>query len=337
MGPTKKRNDGASAGDRTSEQRQRWLLLVHQLPATPSNARVRTWRRIQQLGAIPLKQAAYVLPDSAETREDFEWLKSEIEASGGEASVFAAVSLDARTDGRLIAEFRALREATYEALIKDVRRLLKSRSGKRQRGRADGADRALQGLRERLSAMERIDFFGAPSRGVAESLIAQLEALVAAPSPHRSTGHDGRSVAEFARRTWVTRPRPGVDRMASAWLIRRFIDPQASFGFVTSPPEAGSREIPFDMSGVEFSHRGSECTFETLCAEFGLRQPAVVHLATLVHDLDLKDGRYGPPEAATVGELIEGLQMSYADDHALLVQGVALFEALYRSTAARAR
>jgi hypothetical protein len=131
----------------------------------------------------------------------------------------------------------------------------------------------------------------------------------------------------------VTRPRPGVDRMSSAWLIRRFIDPDARFGFVADRTSAKSDELPFDMFGVEFTHRGDLCTFEVLCEVFQLSDPALTRMAAVVHDLDLKDGRFGAPEAGTIGLLIEGLQQTHTADHQLLEAGISLFDALYRAMA----
>ncbi|MCA1649600.1 MAG: chromate resistance protein [Acidobacteria bacterium] len=127
-----------------------------------------------------------------------------------------------------------------------------------------------------------------------------------------------------------------MDRMGSAWLIKRFIDPEARFGFVDQPPSSGTA-IPFDMFGVEFTHRGEWCTFETLVRTFAITDAAVCRLAGIVHDLDLKDARFGAPEAAAVGAMVEGLQVLYADDHALLEQGITMFEALYRSFERAAR
>jgi len=121
--------------------------------------------------------------------------------------------------------------------------------------------------------------------------------------------------------------------MSSAWLIRRFIDPHASFAFATDRDKAPKGSLPFDMFGVEFGHRGSNCTFETLCEVFGIADPAVTRVASIVHDLDLKDGRFGAAESETVGALIDGLQLAHADDHELLERGMTLFESLYRSFA----
>ncbi|HSC28292.1 MAG TPA: chromate resistance protein ChrB domain-containing protein, partial [Vicinamibacterales bacterium] len=135
----------------------------------------------------------------------------------------------------------------------------------------------------------------------------------------------------YEGRLWVTRPRPGVDRMASAWLIRRFIDAGARFGFVADRDAAPPDSVPFDMFGVEFTHQGELCTFEMLCETFRLNEPALSRIAEIVHDLDLKDGRFGATEAPAMGVIIEGLRLSHADDHDLLAAGMTLFEALYRA------
>jgi hypothetical protein len=311
--------------------KRRWLLFVHQLPTSPSNLRVKTWRRMQQLGALALKQAVYVLPDSPSAREDFEWLKTEIEAAGGDASVFAAGSVDAWSDDALTEEFRRDRQAAYTALAEEledhVRRL--ARPKRRQRAPSPSA-RQLAAIRERLAALERIDFFGSAGRDRVVTLITQLEAGPASEAPPSSSAPKDRR--QYEGRLWVTRPRPGVDRMSSAWLIRRFIDVDARFGFVADRDAAPKDAIPFDMFGVEFTHRGEQCTFETLCADFGLNDAALRHVAAVVHDLDLKDARFNAPEAASVGMLIDGLQLAHADDADLLSHGIVLFEALYRAT-----
>lgn len=312
----------ASAG------RHRWLLFVHQIPASPSNLRVRTWRRLQQIGALPLKQALYVLPDTPNAREDFEWLKTEIEGTGGQASVFAADMIDAWSNDALVDEFRRSRETSYKSLATDAERLLKrvSRSASARVPR-----RTLQQLKDRLVAVERIDFFGSAGRDRAVALVQQLEERRSGSRSATSTTLRSSAPGECHNRLWVTRPRPGIDRIASAWLIRRFIDPDARFGFVPDRDAAPRDSIPFDMFGVEFSHRGEFCTFETLCDAFGLHDPALPSLAAIVHDLDLKDGRFGAAEAPTVGLLIDGLRLTHPEDDALLAGGMATFEALYRA------
>lgn len=304
----------------------RWLLFAHQLPSRPSNLRVRTWRRLQQLGALPLGPALYALPESATALEDFEWLKAEVTGAGGTAVVFTASPTDAGSSEALAGEFRRAREATYDELAREATRLL-ARASKRVN---TPVRRSLQSLKERLAAVERIDVDGSAGRDRVAALLQQLEergrrGTLDAPAA-RSLSADA-----YKRRFWVTRPRPGVDRFASAWLIRTFIDPNAQFGFASGreavPPEA----VPFDMFGVELTHQGSHCTFETLCSTFGVSGPHISRIAEIVHDLDLKDGRFAPPEAPAIGLLVDGLQRTHADDQQLLAEGMKLFDALYHA------
>lgn len=312
--------------------RRRWLLFIHQLPSQPSNLRVTTWRRLQQIGAMPLKQAAYALPDTAEAREDFEWLKTEVKAAGGDAAVFAADHVDAWSDDALVEEFRRARQNAYDELTRDVEQALKRASkARRPKGtRAPALGRLLGIFRERLVAVEKVDFFGSAGRDRVLAVLRQLEDRIAGPAAPAGTDSTER-MASFQGRLWITRPRPGVDRMASAWLIRSFIDRQARFGFAADRELVPDHGVPFDMFGVEFSHQRQGCTFETLCSVFGIDGPAVSRIAAIVHDLDLKDGKFGAPECGTVSAVIEGLQLANQSDDALLEQGMTLFDSLYRS------
>jgi hypothetical protein len=329
------------AAAHTARAARRWLLFVHQLPSGPSNLRVRTWRRLQQLGAIPIKHAVYALPDTAGAREDFEWLKTEVTAAGGDASVFAADNIDAWSDDGLIAEFRRSRQEAYTVLARDIEKVLKrAASNRRPSGtRAPAIRRLMEVFRERLTGIEQIDFFGSAGRDRIVTLLTRLEEHTSDKDVRTTAGRDAgpTDAAGYQGRLWITRPRPGVDRMASAWLIGRFIDPQARFGFAADRDAVPEDGLPFDMFGVEFSHQGEGCTFETLCAVFKIEEPPVARLSAIVHDLDLKDNRFGAPEAVTVGHVIDGLQLAHADDDTLLSQGMALFDALYRSFERAAR
>ena len=303
------------------------MLLVHQLPAHPSNLRVQTWRRLQQIGAVPVKQAVYVLPDTPAAREDFEWLKGEIVAAGGEASIFTADCIDKWSDDRLVQAFARTRQEAYDALAREVERAITHR--KKTTARTAARGQTVNALRQKLTTIQQTDFFGSPGRGRVETLLQQL-AEREQRTVLRTTPAGAKTAREYRRRTWVTRPRPGVDRMSSAWLIRRFIDPNARFAFADDRASVPSGAIPFDMFGVEFSHHGDRCTFETLCAAFRLDMPALARIAAIVHDLDVKDQRFGATEAPAVGALIEGLQRTHGDDAELLDRGMATFEALYR-------
>jgi hypothetical protein len=335
MGHLQSRATRTKSGKRTpAPGGKRWLLFVHQVPSEPSNVRVRTWRRLQQLGAIAVKQAVYVLPDSPGAREDFQWLKAEIESAGGRVSVFAADSVDAWSDDALIQEFRVARQRAYDEIAAEVDTALRRRRSRRKASPSSRPpSRVLDGLRERVAAIDRVDFFGSAGRDRVITLIEQL-AKRDAPASQPSAGVEpDRTLRKRPRGAlWVTRPRPGVDRMASAWLIRRFIDAKARFAFVSEAADAPAAALPFDMFGVEFSHHGERCTFETLCEHFGIRDATVARIAAIVHDLDLKDSRFEAGEAATIGLLVDGLQLTTGEDDAeLLDRGLLLFDALHRS------
>lgn len=299
----------------------RWLLLAHSLPTTPSNARVKTWRRLQDIGAVQFRNSVYVLPNTESGREDFEWLRTEIAALGGEAKVFAAEAFDPAADADLERAFRRARDADYAAVIDAAKALTK-------RGADPTLARSVHVLSQRVQAIRAIDFFHAPMGDAAGDALGALEQRLAGPTAAPGEGQMPLQSSMFANRRWVTRPRPGVDRMASAWLIRRFIDSKATFAFAAEPSE---HDVAFDMCSGEFSHHGDLCTFEVLAQRFGIRDPAVGRVAQIVHDLDMKENRYSAPEAPTVSRMIEGLRQLHADDAMLLEQGMAMFEALARS------
>ena len=252
-------------------------------------------------------------------------------AAGGEATVFAADALNADGDQAIVETFRLSRDADYARLERDGDQLLTSARTARKAGAPsrEQLHRAVRALRERFAAIERMDFCNAHGRQGAAEVLARLERRLAEPG-HRSIRANAspQSAAAFRNRRWVTRPRPGVDRMASAWLIRRFIDPRATFAFVD---QSGEADVPFDMYTGEFSHQGSLCTFETLAERFSLRNDAVDRLGHIVHDLDMKDTHYAMAEGPAVDRMVEGLQRMHTDDHVLLEQGIAMFEALARS------
>ena len=313
---------------------RRWLILVHQLPPRPSNLRVRVWRRLQQVGAVVLRNSLYVLPATDEAREDFNWVREEIVSSGGEVSVFEASSIDGYTDAELVQQFRAARNADYQELAAGIR-AAHARSGSRGRGRKQRAlDRELRRLRERLAAIASRDYFGAPGRADAERALAELEA--AGSHAPRGAGHPQLARNAFRKRTWITRPRPGIDRMASAWLIKRFIASDARFAFASRDTAPRNGQVPFDMPDVEFGHHGEHCTFETLVHRFAISDPAVTSVSHVVHDLDLKETRYAMPEGAAIRRIVDGLRSAYADDQELLQRGMEVIDALYRSFASEA-
>src|SRR5262245_6840517 len=306
----------------------RWLGLIHQIPPQPSYLRVKVGRRLQALGAVAVKNSVYVLPRSDESLEDFQWVRRAILAGKGDASVCEARFVEGLSDASVEALFNAAREADYQALAKEARTLQASagRRGKRP-GSPEQVEAALARIRKRLPAVAEIDFFGGPGRAAVEGLLGAIEAAL---RPARR-GPDGAALApgDVKGRTWATRAGVHVDRIASAWLIRRFIDPEARFRFVRGHEDAAAGELRFDMFEAEFTHEGEMCTFEVLRSRFGLEDRALARIGEIVHDVDLKDGRFGHPETAGVDHLIAGIAMRHKDDEARLDDGAAAFDALY--------
>lgn len=307
----------------------RWLLLIHQIPPAPSYLRVKIGRRLQGLGAVPVKNSVYLLPRSDQAFEDFQWVRREIVDGGGDASVCEARFVEGLSDADVETSFTTARDADYSALAQEARRL-QAALGRRKRPGGDQrqALAALVRMRKRLGEIATIDFFGAPGRETVEDILAALEAAL------RPTT-DAKAVPPVAServlgRTWVTRAGVRVDRMACAWLIRRFIDPEATFKFVEGhayQPRSG--ELRFDMFEADFTHEGDLCTFEVLLQRFGLRDAALRHIGEIVHDVDLKDAKFGRPEAIGIDGLITGIAMHHKTDEARIEHGVVVFEALY--------
>lgn len=305
-----------------------WLLLLYFLPSERGRARVQAWRRLQRVGAVSLKNSAYALPHSPEAREDFEWIRTEIVAAGGQAIVLVARAPDQATLNDVTGAFRAARAADFAAIAAEGRALLKRAGVGRATARRAFTQR-LRRLRERYDETLRLDFFNVEQRDEAAALLDQLEQRSRRPSVPAGTATTTLDHTRYQGRTWLTRPRPGVDRMSSAWLIRRFIDPGARFVF--DDPKRAPDAIPFDTFDAEFGHHGTHCTFETLCERFGIRDPGVQRIGRIVHDLDLKESTYREPEGPTLGRLVEGLRQAHGDDDGLLRVGTDLFEALYQS------
>jgi hypothetical protein len=317
----------------TSAGRREWLCLLFFLPAKRAHARVRAWRRLQRAGAVLLKNSAYVLPASPDTREDLEWIKREIAGSGGQAMVLEAKAPDAPTEDEIVAAFRAARSRDFKALAADAARLVRL-ARRRSAGSGSGSRQLTQGvrrLRERFDEKAAIDFADAPGRDEVAALLEQLDQLTGRRRPMGTSRTAAANTADYRNKVWVTRPRPGVDRMSSAWLIQRFIDSKARFAF--GAPAAAPGAIPFDTFEAEFGHHGKKCTFETFCDRFAIADPAVRHIARIVHDLDLKDTKYDETETGTIGRLVEGLRRAHRNDDELLRSGIEMFEALYQSLA----
>jgi hypothetical protein len=311
----------------------RWLLLIHQLPPKPDYFRVKIWRRLQRLGTVPIKNSVYVLPKNDQTQEDFQWVLREIIEGGGEASLCEARFVDGLSDDQVEALFQAARGAEYDQIAEEARRLteIPLPEGQIEDSRRTQSEIDLARLKRRLAEVVAIDFFGAPGREAAEGLVSGVELRM------RDKRLGKQSVSATAARqenlqgkTWVTRKGIYVDRMASAWFIRRFIDSGARFKFV---PPKGYKPLPdelrFDMFEAEFTHEGDRCSLEVLIERTGLNEPALGPIAEIVHDIDLKDSKFGRQETPGIERLLAGIAMAHKDDEARLARGEAVFDDLY--------
>jgi len=307
------------------------LLLLVGVPPTPSSLRVRVWRRLRALGAVPLKRTAYLLPDTPERYEDFQWLAQEIQREGGDATLIRVQQIENVSQGDVLRLFHEPRDHDYRQLAARYRKVLKKLERKSS---TKSTQEELARLAKDHQRIRDVDFFGAT--GGAE--VRRLEEVVAMrtrrPEPVRREDRPTLDLTKLKGRRWVTRPRPHIDRIASAWLIKRFIDPDAQFVFAP-PAEFPPDAIPFDAPGVELSHQGEDCTFETLLKRARLRDRRLIRLAEVVHEADLRDGKYPREEARGIDVAVRALLAASADDHQVLAQGLALFEGLYATTSRR--
>jgi hypothetical protein len=304
----------------------RWLLLIHQIPADPAYLRVKVGRRLARVGAIALKNSVYVLPATDPCREDFTWTRREVVDGGGEAMLFEATAVEGMTTAQIERLFRDARAKDYAEIESTLVAL-----GDKKTHERDSTLAELAKLEEQLREVERIDYF---SSGAAEGLRGRLGALRARLGQRMSASsapaqQTALRAADFQGRVWVTRAGVKVDRLACAWLIRRFLDRDAKLRFVDLSSYVPKRgELRFDMPEAEFTHVGDQCSFEVLCARFGFGAPGLARIAEIVHDLDIKDGRYLHPETEGVRALVDGMVVQHARDEARIEAASVLFEAL---------
>jgi hypothetical protein len=305
-----------------------WLLLIHQLPAKPAYLRVKIWRRLQALGAVALKGSVYALPHNEETQEDLQWLLKEIAEGGGEGFVCEAKMSGGLSDDDVRSQFSTARESDYTALIADARALSEKLGG--DAGDFATAQAQLARLKKRLAQVVAIDFFQAEGRAAAERVLHDLDELLNA-APAWATPEPGiKSLSDLKGRTWVTRRGVHVDRIACAWLIRRFIDPEAIFKFVEGRgyrPNPG--ELRFDMFEAEFTHEGDRCSFEVFLQRLEIDDAALRAIAEIIHDLDIKDDKFGRPETVGIGRMLDAIAAGHAADEDRIARGSAMFDDLH--------
>jgi hypothetical protein len=297
-----------------------WLLLTFTLPTKRASQRVEVWRKLQRYGTVPLGNSGYLLPSNAVNEERFQWLATAIRKYGGDASIVHVQGIDNISTPQLIGRFAEARAREYQELIRELEKFSSLPVENRVVGR-------LSRLRSRFQEIVEVDFFDSPLQKRVGELLAKADAarLTTPKAEARKINPQ-----DYKNRLWVTRPRPGVDRCSSAWLIRRFIDPRARFAFAPEervPPAA----VPFDMFRDGFGHRGDNCTFETLQADFRIRDRRVKVISEIIHDADLADDKFGRKEGYGIDEILKGWARQGIPDQELLDRGMQLTEGLYHS------
>jgi hypothetical protein len=298
-----------------------WLFLTFTLSTKRASQRVEIWRKLQRYGAVPLGNSGYLLPNNPVSEERFQWLATAIRKYKGDASIVHVRSIDNISTPQLIGRFAEARTREYQELIRQLQAFSSLPLQKQAVGR-------LSRLRGRFQEIVEVDFFDSPLQKRVGEL---LERADAARVGTRAPVFAAIRLQDYKRRVWVTRPRPGVDRSASAWLIRGFIDSKARFAF--APEEQVPLEaVPYDMfHGRGFGHRSDDCTFETLQKQFKIRDRRVSVISEIIHDADLADGKFGRKEGYGIDEVLKGWARQGVPDRELLDRGMQLIEGLYHS------
>ena len=297
-----------------------WLLLLLRLPATHKAERVAVWRKLKKSGAIQIQTSTYILPDEPARYELFQWLTQEIRSAGGDATLVRAREIEGLPNEKLIELFNTTRAKEYATLRESLRGALSHRRKTRSSPAVgDNLDRVRKQFRE----IRQTDFFNCPRAQDVEMLLRKMEGTqLGEASVSKVATRDYRS------RTWVTRPRPEIDRVGSGWLIRKFIDPKAKFIFAKRIP-ANGRAVSFDMLDAEFSHHGEDCTFETLLKRFRIQDKAAHKIGEMIHDADLDDGKFQRTECIGIDRVLKGWAREGISDQEILRRGLQCFDGLY--------
>ena len=294
-----------------------WLMLLYSLPAHRSTERVAVWRRFKKIGALQLTTSTYLLPDQPTHYEHFQWLTKLIRDSGGDATLVRVREIEGLPNDKLVEMFNQARDREYAVIAKGLRALQRDRKTRR-----DIADE-LQRMTKQFRAIRAIDFFNTARAQDVEMQLRRIE------EKRRSKGVLPKiDPMNYRGRIWLTRPRPEIDRVGSAWLIRNFIDPDAQVAFAASV-SAQPNAVSFDMLAAEFSHVGEDCTFETLAKRFAIRDKAVRKIGEMIHDADLEDDKFQRVECIGIDRILKGCAKEGLSDEEILRRGFECFDALY--------
>ncbi len=294
-----------------------WLLLLYSLPTRQKTERVAIWRKLKKIGAVQIKTSTYLLPDNPPQYEHFQWLSQQIRDFGGDATLVRVQEIEGLSNEKLIALFNRARDEEYGPIKKALHGFL----ARRKKADPETYATELERLTRQFRAIREIDFFQSPRGQDVQMLLRRAEG-----SPKRALPR--LDPKNYRGKTWLTRPRPEIDRVGSAWLIRRFIDPRAKFVFAAAVPP-NRQIIPFDMVDVEFSHHGDNCTFETLIRRFGIEDKVVRKIAEMIHDADLEDEKFQRSECIGIDRVLKGWAREGLPDDEILRRGFECFDALY--------
>ena len=295
-----------------------WLLLLFSLPTNRNTERVAVWRRLKKIGAVQIKTSTYLLPDEPAQYEQFQWLGQQVRDYGGDSTLVRAQEIEGLTREKVISLFNAARDKEYA----DLRKALQGFISRRRKSDAEFAAAELERLTKQFRELRQIDFFDSPRGHDVAMLLRRAE------GPRRLAKLQTLDVRQYRGKTWLTRPRPEIDRVGSAWLISKFIDPQAKFVFAPTA-QALPEAIPFDMLDAEFSHHGNCCTFETLAKRFAIADKAVAKIGEMIHDADLDDAKFQRVECVGIDRVLKGWAREAVPDDEILRRGFECFDALY--------
>ncbi len=326
--------------DKHSKNIQGWLLFFYSIPSKPVASRMKIWRKLTRAGALPFKGAVYVLPDNEENHEYFQWLVSEVATTGGEGAFVKVEKVETANNEEIIRLFNEQREKEYQRVEKTLEEIERRLAGIKKGGAIPSKKKLLKQfsiMMREFDEIRKIDFFSS-RRGEVVKRRAKIMGL----EIKRITGPEikkqqavivPKSVKDYQGKVWVTRKNPFVDRMASAWLIKRFVDKEAVFQFMEEREMANldNHMILFDVRGGEFTHVEDMCTFEIILKSFGLKDKGLKKVAESVHEIDLKDGKYDSPEAKGIEKILTGIRKAGKNDTEILEKGMAIFEMLYAS------
>ncbi len=323
-------------------EKQEWLLFFYSIPARPPGGRTKIWRKLARIGAVRLKSAVYVLPYSQEHHEILQWLIAELSSLGGDGAMVRTETVEPFRPGELIALFNEKCIDLYGELsgrLSGLEQKLELIGKDMQIGRRADLITRMNTLQKELKRIKKIDFFGT---NLGRDLDERMKNIKRAADRLSRKTHSGDSGADghilqcrredFQDRVWVTRKNPFVDRMASAWLIRKFIDDKPIFEFTEGDVlQKDPKKTTYDIKNGHFTHVGRLCTFEVLCESFGLTDHSVRRIGRIVHDIDLGDGKYGSQAAEGVELVLSGIRKASISDMEALERGMEIFEALYVS------